>query len=447
MSALVVGLSYRTAPLDLLERAALDADRRRRLQARLCATEHIGEAVVLSTCNRLEVYAAADRFHGALAAVGDALHELTGLELTEITDHLYVHYEAAAVAHVFTLAAGLDSMAVGEQQILGQVRAALREAQDAGTAGAELVPLLQQALRVGKRAHAETDLNLVGRGLVEAALSHAADRLGPLSGARALVVGAGSMSGLAVATLRRHRIGALGVTSRTADRAARVAATAGGTAYPMAELDRALAEADVVLCCAGAAGYLVHEFDAKAALAARNGRPQVYLDLALPRDVDPRVADLDGAWLIDLEVVGRRLADADAEAAAVEGHSGIVADARSLVHEEVRGYLEERAAASDVGPTVVALRGMAASVVEVELGRLRSRLAGRTEAAVVAELEQTVHRVVEKLLHTPTVRVKQLATEPDGALYTQALRELFGLDPAQVAAVTAMAEPESGGPR
>ena len=168
MGALVVGLSYRTAPFELLERAALDDAACQALQQRLCTQEHIGEAVVLSTCNRLEVYAAVERFHAGLAEVGEALTRVTGLSFAELTEHLYVHYEAAAVAHLFTLTAGLDSMAVGEQQILGQVRAALREAQRSQTAGAELAPLLQQALRVGKRVHAETDLDTAGRGLVEA---------------------------------------------------------------------------------------------------------------------------------------------------------------------------------------------------------------------------------------------------------------------------------------
>ena len=265
------------------------------------------------------------------------------------------------------------------------------------------------------------------------------------------MVGAGAMSGLAVATLRRRGVGTVSILSRTLERAERLAASTGGVAHSMADLDAALVDADLVVCCAGAAGFLVHERDAKAALAVRVDRArhgvgevsQVYLDLALPRDVDPDVAALDGALLVDLADLGRELT----ESAETGGVGGAVEQARALVHEEVTAFLSCLVTATEVGPTVVALRGMAASVMQAELDRLRLRLAGRAEPAVLAELEQTVHRVVDKLLHNPTVRIKQLAAEPDGLQYTQALRELFGLDPAVVTAVTEMAEPESGGSR
>ena len=435
MSTLVVGLSYRTAPLSLLERAALDADAARALEEGLRRSDHVAESVVLSTCNRLEVYAEVSKFHGGVVEIGERLAAITGVPLAELTDHLYVHYEVAAVAHLFTVSCGLDSMAVGEQQILGQVRTALREGQDAGSVGRSLGPLLQQALRVGKRAHTETGLDRAGGSLVDAGLARAAQMLGALPDVRALVLGAGAMSGLSVATLGRAGVGDLAVANRTAERARRLAESVGGRVVPLEGLAAALADADLVLSCTGALGYLITAADAKAALAARSGRPQVYLDLALPRDIDPEVGDLDGATVVDLEGVGRVLA--------AQPSGADLAEVRSLIAAEVTGYLATQQAES-VAPTVVALRAHARSVVDAELERLRGRLGSEIDGRTLGELEQTVHRVVEKLLHTPTVRVKELASEPGAGSYAEALRELFGLDLGRVAAVSAVTDTRSG---
>lgn len=432
MSVLVVGLSYRTAPLALLERAALSGDAARALEADLCRSDSVAEAVVLATCNRLEVYAEVSKFHGGVADVGAGLAVATGLPLAELTDHLYVHYEGAAVTHLFTVAAGLDSMAVGEQQILGQVRSALREAQDGGSAARVLGHLLQVSLRVGKRAHSETGLDRAAGSLVEAGIERSEQTVGPLAGASVLVVGAGAMSGLAVATLARHGVGSLVVANRTPERAQRLAEAGGGTAVPMADLPDALAAADVVVSCTGAVGHVVTAPLAAAAQAARGGRPQAYVDLALPRDVDPAAADVAGVTVLDLEALGRHLATHEVAAE--------VAQVRQIVVDEVASYLAEQRAQA-VAPTVVALRAHARSVVEAELARLQQRV--QVDPSVRAELEQTVHRVVEKLLHNPTVRVKELAGEPGGSAYADALRELFGLDLERVAAVTDRPVPSS----
>jgi glutamyl-tRNA reductase len=439
VSVLVVGLSYRTAPLDLLERAALAPSAARALEADLCRSDNVAEAVVLATCNRLEVYAEVSKFHGGVADVGAALAASTGVPLGELTDHLYVHYEGAAVTHLFTVAAGLDSMAVGEQQILGQVRTALRDAQDSGAAARVLGHLLQVSLRVGKRAHTETGLDRAAGSLVEAGIARGEAVVGPLSAASVLVVGAGAMSGLAVATLARHGLRRLAVANRTAARGRRLAEAGGGTAVPMAALAQALADADVVVSCTGAVGHVVTAAAARTAVDARGGRPQVYVDLALPRDVDPLAAHVVGVTVVDLEALGRHLTSGGAshEVAAA------VAAVRTIVAEEVAGYLAEQRAQA-VAPTVVALRAHARSVVESELARLQQRVA--VDDSVRAELAQTVHRVVEKLLHNPTVRVKELAGEPGGSAYAEALRELFGLDLGRVAAVTdAAAVPDQTG--
>lgn len=431
MSLLVVGLSYRTAPLELLERSALTPGQCRRLEDALCHSDHIAETVALATCNRLEIYAEVSKFHGGVADVGALLAQATGVDLAELTDHLYVHYETAAVAHLFGVVCGLDSMAVGEQQILGQVRAAMRAAQEHGAVGRSLQTVLQQALRVGKRAHAETGLDKAGHSLVEAGLEAAAEHVGPLPGVHVLVVGAGAMSGLAVATAARLGAGQLSVTNRTRERAERLAAGAGGGVVAFDRLPAALADADVIISCTGAVGQVVDVDLARAAQARRDGRRQAYVDLALPRDVAQGVAALDGIHVVDLELLGHRLAGAATGAD--------LADVRALVAQEVELFLAAQRAEA-VAPTVVALRALARSVVEAELTRLAGRLGDDVDVRIRAEVEQTVHRVVEKLLHTPTVRIKQLAGEPGGSGYAEALRELFGLDLGAVDAVTSIRE-------
>ncbi len=418
MSVLVVGLSHRTAPIELLERTALPAGEGSALAAELCRrSDHVAEAVALLTCNRFEVYAEVGKFHGAVADIGQALSKTTGVPMEELTEHLYVHYEGAAVAHLFKVASGLDSMAVGEAQILGQVRTALRAAQTAGSAGRTIGHLLQNALRVGKRAHAETSIDRAAPNLVEAGLARAAGLIGPAGQTRVLVIGAGAMSGLAVASAHRAQVASITVASRTQARAQRLAAGVDGATRPLAELPAALAVADLVIACAGAPGYLVSAAQAAGARAARAGRPQVFVDLALPRDVEPAVAELPGTWVYDLELLGRELAAA--------GLTEDLTEARTLVSDEVALYLADQRA-KEVAPTVVALRSMAAGVVEAELSRLQARV-GHIDPAVLGELERTVHRVVEKLLHNPTVRVKELAAEPGGDSYAEALRLLFDL--------------------
>jgi glutamyl-tRNA reductase len=427
VSLLVVGLSYRTAALTLLERAALADQAAGDLEVALCRADHVAEAVVLSTCNRLEAYVEVSKFHGGVASVGERLVAATGVPLGELTEHLYVHYEAAAVGHLFGVVCGLDSMAVGEPQVLGQVRQAMRRACASGCVGRSLSAVLQRALRVGKRAHSETGLDRVGHSLVDTGLEWAAEVVGPLTAASVLVVGAGAMSGLAVASA--HRAGAIEitVTNRTVERAERLAAGVGGRAVEFGKLAAALSDADVVVSCTGATGYVVFEADVVAAQVLRGGSPQVYVDLALPRDVEPAVARVPGVEVVGLEDLGGRLAAARTVAD--------LAQVRALVVEEVETFLSELRAEA-VAPTVVALRALARSVVEAEMARLAGRL-GDVDGRVLAEVRTTVNRVVEKLLHTPTVRVKELAGAPAGDCYAEALRELFGLDLSAVAAVSA----------
>lgn len=425
MSTLVVGLSYRTAPVGLLERATVAPEQLPAVLTDLVAQPHVEEAMVLSTCNRVEVYAEVGRFHGGVTEVSDLLAARLGVDLAELGGHLYVHYEDAAVQHLFTVASGLDSMVVGEAQVLGQVRAAYAGARAAGTAGRSLHELVQQALRVGKRVHSQTGIDAVGRSVVGIGVGLAAGHLGGLAGRGALIIGAGAMGSLAVAALRRAGIDRLVVANRTVQRGARLAAGAGGRAVGLDEIERELPGVDVIVSSTGATGIVLPADLVARAQKVRAGRPLAVLDLALPRDVDPAVGDLDAVALVDLEQV-RTATDTDPVRREVAVARGIVAD-------EVGAYLLAQRSAQ-VAPTVAALRARADDVVSAELARLAARLPA-LDPGTRAELETTVHRVVATLLHAPTVRVKELAGVPGGDAYAAALRELFGLDPRAAEAV------------
>ncbi|MFI9239847.1 glutamyl-tRNA reductase [Streptomyces sp. NPDC053079] len=464
MSLLVVGLSHRSAPVSVLERAALTRETQARLVHDTLAAEPATEAAVLATCNRIELYADVDKFHAGVAELSTLLARHSGVGRDELTPYLYVHYEDRAVHHLFSVACGLDSMVVGEGQILGQIKDALALGQELHTAGRLLNDLFQQALRVGKRAHSETGIDKAGQSLVTFGLEQLAEGAAVTdwaAGKRALVIGAGSMSSLAAATLARAGVAHVAVANRTLERArrlARILTEPGAPGAPgftasaveMAGVDEELARADVVVSCTGATGLVLTVDAIRAALAGRKEAPGpcgtapgpcaaapggtqartdvrlALLDLAMPRDIDAAAHRLEGVRLVDIETLAEASADAPMAAD--------VDQVRSIVSDEVAAFGAAQRAAH-ITPTVVALRTMAADVVAGEMARLNGRLPDLDDKQR-AEITQTVRRVVDKLLHAPTVRVKELASTPGGAGYADALRELFDLDPQAVAAVS-----------
>jgi glutamyl-tRNA reductase len=441
VSVLVVGLSHKSAPVPVLERAALSAEALPKLLRDLHQTGDVAGTFVISTCNRIEIYADVDRFHGSVAAVCELLSQYSGIPTQELTGNLYVHYEERAVKHLLNVAAGLDSMVVGESQILGQVRSALNLAREQGTLGRALGDVGSAALRAGKRAHAETGIDRAGASLVSVGIEAAVSALGrpSLAGQRVLVVGAGSMSSLAVTIADRAGAEPVTVVNRTRSHAERLAAAVGGRTADLADLPAAIADADLVISCTGASGLVITADLADRALARRAAAaPLVFLDLAMPRDVGADVADRSGVAVIGMD----ELADAGRTAVAGPGITGEVAGVRTIVDEEFDAYCSA-ATAAQVTPTVVALRAKAAEVVDAELARLGGRLQNVEgfDGHALDEIARTVRRVVDKLLHAPTVRVKELAGSPRGDGYDEALRVLFDLDPRTVEAVT-RAEPD-----
>jgi glutamyl-tRNA reductase len=437
MSVLVVGLSHRGAPLATLERVALAGDALEKLLHDVARSDDVAGALVLSTCNRVEIYAEVGKFHGAVAAICELLSRHSHVPPAELTPCLYVHYEDRAVQHLLAVACGLDSMVVGESQILGQLRQALHIAREQGTLGRTLSDLGTLALRAGKRTHTETSVGAAGASLVsvgiEAAARHFAENApatAALTGRRVLVVGAGSMSGLVVASVTRAGAADLTVASRTRQRAERLAASAGGRAGDMSGLIDLMAAADLVVTCTGASGHIISADMVQAALERRAelAAPLVLLDLAMPRDIDPDVAGLAGVALTDLETLA-----ADGGQAGLRPGDAEVAEVRRIMADELAAHLSAHRAAA-VTPTVVALRAKADRVVDSELARLVGRL-DRLDAAAVAEVAKSMRRVTDKLLHDPTVRVKELAGAPGADSYEDALRVLFDLDPATVQAV------------
>jgi glutamyl-tRNA reductase len=551
MSILVVGLSHRSAPVSVLERAALSTDAQVKLAQDTVAAEPATEAAVLATCNRIELYADVDKFHAGVAELSTLLAQHSGVGLDELTPYLYVHYEDRAVHHLFSVACGLDSMVVGEGQILGQIKDSLARAQDMHSAGRLMNDLFQQALRVGKRAHSETGIDRAGQSLVTFGLEQLArggDVPAWAAGKKALVIGAGSMSSLAAATLARAGVAEIVVANRTFERAERLAQIltdvedVPARAVPMESVPAELTRADVAVSCTGATGLVLTADAVAAAVGDRTGAPAertagrpprmpaartdvrppaaaeencpldltavqpgfslmgeaavagmdaatleqhaawatagtgtarrdtvrrtpeadaelitalaataatvgriperrkpepvaeaprpepalFLLDLAMPRDIDAAVHRLAGVRLVDIE----SLADASADAPMAAD----VDQVRRIVSDEVAAFGAAQRAAH-ITPTVVALRTMAADVVAGEMARLEGRLPGLDDKHR-AEITQTVKRVVDKLLHAPTVRVKQLAAEPGGAGYADALRTLFDLDQETVASVS-----------
>jgi glutamyl-tRNA reductase len=420
MPVLALGVSYRRAPVELLERLAIPEDVEPKAYRRLDALESVRESVILSTCNRVEVYAEVALYHQGFQDLKRFLSEATEVPVEEFAEPLYSHYEDDAAEHLFSVAAGLDSMVVGEPQILAQVRAAYRRAGAEEATGPNLARLFQRAVRAGRRAREETGVGASPAAFVEAGADLAQGHLGSLRGLGAVVVGAGEMGGLAARVLRDRGIERITVLSRRPTRAERLARKVGGGSGDLDALPEALAAADLVVSSTQARSSVVPA-DAVRRAAERSPRSRFLLDLAVPRDIEPEAADVPGVRLADIDDLGL----------ALEGSRGDpreeVARARAVVEEEARRFAVDRRTAR-LAPLIEALHARGEAVRAAELRRLAGRLEGLSERQREA-VEAATRRIVRRLLHDPVVRLKDLAGRgaEDGS--ARALAELFGLEP------------------
>jgi glutamyl-tRNA reductase len=421
VSFIVVGLNHRTVPLEMLERVTVPARDLPKALAGLAGREHLAEVALLSTCNRTEVYADCTKFHPGVADVGDFLSEQSGIPVSDLADHLYSYYDEAAVTHLFGVAAGVDSMILGESEILGQVREALKVAEAEGTAQQSLSRVFRHAIEVGKRSRAETGISRGAVSISSAAVALAAEHLGSLAGRRVLVLGAGEMGEGMARSLAGSGVAEVTVAGRGRDRAAELAARVGARPLPIERVPEALVAADVVLTSTGSPGVVISRDDLEAAMTRRLGRPLLMIDIAVPRDVDHDGADVPGVTLLDMDDL-RAFADRTLDRRRRE-----VTRVRRIIASELERFREENTA-REVAPVVTALRARGEELRRAELERFRSRLESLDPKTAEA-VEALTRGIVAKLLHDPTVRVKESAGSGRGQLYVDALTALFDLEP------------------
>ena len=432
MSLVVIGLNHRTTPVELLERMAVPAPDLAKALHVLERSDNLAEVAVLSTCNRTEVYARCTRFHPAVEDVRNFLTDQSSLDPDTIADHLYTYHDDAAVAHLFGVAAGVDSMIVGEGEILGQVREAWQVAEREGMIGQLLSRVFRQAVEVGKRARTHTGIGRHAVSVSSAAVAVAGERLGGLDDRRVLVIGAGDVgTGMAIA-LNGAGVGEIVVANRSPERAAELAARVGGRAIGLDAVSDALVESDVVLASTGVTDVLLERSEIEAAMARRDGRALLIVDIAVPRNVDPGVAQVFGVTLLDIDGLKAFAAQSLAQRRQEIGR------VREIITEELDRFRIERSA-REVAPLVSLLRARAEEIRGTELERFRSRLA-RLDPDARDAVDALTRGLVNKLLHDPTVRIKDAAGTAQGDLYADALAALFGLEDGSEAAADSDSE-------
>jgi glutamyl-tRNA reductase len=419
MSIVVLGVNYHTSPVTLLEKVMIPVPAMSEALRALSSHSDIREVVVLSTCNRTEVYAVAERFHGAHADILEFLCETSGLSADDITPHLYSQFDDDAVVHLFEVAAGIDSAVLGETEIVGQVRDAWDFAMKQGTSRSTLNLLFRYALESGKRARTETGISRSTASVAHAAVEMAEEILGTLSGKRVLVVGAGEMGEGVAGALSRAGTESITVLNRTASRAEALAGKIGARVSDFESLESELNTADVVLACTGAGGVII---DHELMVRVRNGvsTPLLVVDIALPRDVAASVAELPGVTLRDLDHLS------DWAQRGIDKRASEVGQVREIIGEEVQRFLLDQTQ-RQAAPLVAQLREVVESIRTAEMERFESSLAAMTPEQ--RELVESIsHGIINKMLHAPSVRLREAAGTPQGERLSAAVRDLFSLE-------------------
>ena len=419
MSIVVLGVNYHTSPVTLLEKVMIPVPAMSEALRALSSHSDIREVVVLSTCNRTEVYAVAERFHGAHTDILQFLCETSGLSADEITPHLYSQYDDDAVVHLFEVAAGIDSAVLGETEIVGQVRDAWDFAMKQGTSRSTLNLLFRYALESGKRARTETGISRSTASVAHAAVEMSEEILGTLKGKRVLVVGAGEMGEGVAGALSRAGTDSITVLNRTISRAEELAKKIGARVSDFGNLESELTTADVVLACTGAGGVII---DHELMVRVRQGvsTPILVVDIALPRDVAASVAELPGVTLRDLDHLS------DWAQRGIDKRASEVGQVRQIIGEEVDRFLLDQTQ-RQAAPLVAQLREVVESIRTAELERFDSALSSMTPEQ--RELVESIsHGIINKMLHVPSVRLREAAGTPQGERLSAAVRDLFSLD-------------------
>jgi glutamyl-tRNA reductase len=420
MSIVVLGVNHKSAPLDVIERVTISDESLPKSLHGLVSRDHVRETVVLSTCNRTEVYVVAEKFHGAFADVSDFFCEISGLTVEELQPHFYSQHDDAAVSHLFEVASGLDSAVLGETEILGQVRDAWEKARSESTSRTSLNLLFRHALEVGKRARTETSISKSTASVSHAAVEMATDILGTISGRKVLVIGAGDMGAGIARALANAGSQSVTVMNRSRERAEQLAQSVGAVVSHIDDLQNAIREADVVLTCTGAGDAIISVEDVRRARGENQNSPLLIVDIAVPRDVEHEVGELPGVTLRDLHDL-RDWAQAGIEARQQEAE-----EVRRIVGEEVERFGQE-VKARQAAPLVAELHERAETIRRSEIERYASRLSGLTPEQREA-VEALSKAVVAKLLHSPSMQLKHSAGTPQGERIAAALRDLFDIE-------------------
>jgi glutamyl-tRNA reductase len=420
---IVVGLNHRTAPVELRERVAVPSSRLDKALHDLSSREHLAEVVLLSTCNRTEIYARSTKFHSAVSDVLDFLSEQGGAPPEEFSEHLYTYYDDSAVSHLFGVAAGLDSMILGEGEILGQVRGAWQQAEADGASGQALARVFRHAVEVGKRVRTETAIGRSALSVSSAAVALAERTMFSLRGRSMLILGAGDVAEGLGRALVAAGAGDVVVANRTHARAVALAEKLGGRAVPLGELPEILTRVDVLLTATDSSEVHVERSDVEAVMERRGGAPLLIVDVAVPRDVDPGAGEVAGVTLHDVDDL-HQLTEA-----ALDERRREVATVREIIGEELERFQTDRAA-REVAPLVTELRAHAEQIRLGELARFRAKLDALPDDAR-RTVEALTQGIVNKLLHEPTVRLKDAAGTARGELYSDALGTLFDIRDAE----------------
>src|SRR5215469_8732457 len=411
----LIGVNHKTAPIELRERIAISRDDLPEATRALAAMPGVGECMIVSTCNRVEILATVE---SSGTDVASFLYNHFGIDRGVLGPHIYEHRDQDAIRHLFRVAASLDSMVVGEPQILGQVKEAFSTARAAGTVSGQLEHLLQSAFAAAKKVRTETAIGSNSVSIASVAVELARKIFGSLQGRSVFLVGAGKMSELAARHLVQQGAGAILVTNRTLERARQLAEPFNGRVIPFEKLYDYAAEADIIITSTGAPHHIFRPEHGQAFLHRRRNRPMFFIDIAVPRDVDPAMNKLEGLFVYDIDDLQQ------VAAAHIAERSRVATDAEALIAEEVERF-NQRQRAVNVAPAIVALQRQAEEMRQAEMRRIQARLGPLTPEQLAA-VEALTRGLVNKFLHPPMQALKQAAREND-SVRVEALCETWSL--------------------